>query len=67
MRHERFDRDFRKFERTAGPMEKQRPGAIRRAIDAIMSRLANRRPDLRDFSVAQLRDIGLTRHDVERF
>jgi uncharacterized protein YjiS (DUF1127 family) len=61
MRHERFDRDFREFGRTA------MPGPIRRAIGAIMSRLANRRPDLRDFSAAQLRDIGLTRHDIERF
>jgi uncharacterized protein YjiS (DUF1127 family) len=67
MRHERFDRDFRAFERTAEAKEKRRTGPIRRAIDAISSRLANRRPDLRDFSAAQLRDIGLTRHDVERF
>jgi hypothetical protein len=53
MRHERFDRDFREFGRTA------MPGPVRRAIGAIMSRLANRRPDLRDF--------GLMRHDIERF
>ena len=66
MRSERFDTDFREFEQTAEPVDR-RPGRFRRIIAGMISRLANRRPDLRDFSAAQLRDIGLTRHDVERF
>jgi uncharacterized protein YjiS (DUF1127 family) len=33
----------------------------------LLQALSTRKPDLRDFSDAQLRDIGLTRTDVETF
>lgn len=33
----------------------------------LLRALGSRNPDLREFSDAQLRDIGLTRVDVERF
>jgi uncharacterized protein YjiS (DUF1127 family) len=66
MRHERFDRNFCEFAEPAKP-EERRPSFFRRVIAGIMTRLANRRPDVRDFSDAQLRDIGLTGNDIGRF
>jgi uncharacterized protein YjiS (DUF1127 family) len=66
MRHERFDRNLYEFAGIAEP-EARRPGAFRRFTARIAGRLANRRPNLRDFPEAQLRDIGLRRSDIERF
>jgi uncharacterized protein YjiS (DUF1127 family) len=63
MRHERFEKIFGEIARVAEPAT---PWPNRLA-GWLADRLAPRRADLRDFSDAQLRDIGLSRSDIERF
>ena len=69
MRHERFVR-IAEPERIA-TAECQRRPALRTFAAWLGRRIAralvNDRPHLGDFSDAQLRDIGLTRNDIERF
>jgi uncharacterized protein YjiS (DUF1127 family) len=66
MRHEKFERDFHEFVRIGDP-DKRQPGPFRRSLARIARLFFNRRPDLRDFSDEALRDIGLTRIDIERW
>jgi uncharacterized protein YjiS (DUF1127 family) len=62
MRHERFYSD--PAEKPVADAEERRPSPLRRLIARLV---AGRRPDLRNFSDVQLRDIGLSRNDIERF
>ena len=62
MRHERFHSE--PVEKPITDTPERRPSPLRRLIARLVT---GRRPDLRDFSDAQLRDIGLSRNDIERF
>ena len=69
MRHERFVRIAEP--EPVATVECQRRPALHTFAAWLGRRIAGAfikdRPDLRDFSDSQLRDIGLTRNDIERF
>ncbi len=70
MRHEKFGLEAAELNRIA-IADAKRPsrlsGFLLRSGRRIVGAFIKDRPDLRDFSDSQLRDIGLTRNDIERF